>query len=252
MPAAEACSALTANSIKLVDEDEARCILLGILKEIPNPGGTDPHKHFHKFRATDAEKRYARFSRNCPGQQRLTRTWRSNQQDSLGDFCSYFVVLLRMLQEIYDFYQFLLCLVDTCDMLEGNPALVLMMQTGSAFAERHGAVVAALHLIHNKQPEQSQHNDENNIGQQGHPPRSLGRQFRFQLNISGFQPVSNICHLAHGHQCCKIGPVFEPPFYMLIPDKLYRGYFIVFDKTQQLRVVKLLGRSSRGVKITDN
>ena len=78
--------ALTANSIKLVDEDEARCILLGILKEIPNPGGTDPHKHFHKFRAADAEKRYARFSRNCPGQQRLTRTWRSNQQDSLGDF----------------------------------------------------------------------------------------------------------------------------------------------------------------------
>jgi hypothetical protein len=39
-----------------------------------------------------------------------------------------------------------------------------MMQTGSALAKGHGTIIAALHLVHDKQPEQSQHNDENNIG----------------------------------------------------------------------------------------
>ena len=51
MTAAHTGSAPSCNGIYLIDEHDARCVLFGLLKQIPYTAGTDTDKHFHKVRA---------------------------------------------------------------------------------------------------------------------------------------------------------------------------------------------------------
>src|SRR5438874_2182668 len=47
--------------VELVDEDDARRLLFGLLKHIANAGGADADEHFHKVGSAKTEKRHSRF-----------------------------------------------------------------------------------------------------------------------------------------------------------------------------------------------
>ena len=49
MAAAEAGSALPAHRVDLVHEDDARRVLLGLLEQVPHPGGPDADEHLHEI-----------------------------------------------------------------------------------------------------------------------------------------------------------------------------------------------------------
>jgi hypothetical protein len=198
VPATKPGTALTPNGIQLIDENEARGVLFRILKEISNPRGTDTHKHFHKLGSANAKKRHPSFSSHCPGQQGFPCTRRPYQEDALGDFRPQIIELLGVFEKLYDLDQFLFGLIHSGHMVESDPPLVLLVQTGSALTKGHGTIITALHLIHDKQPDQGQHNNKKQVGKKGHPPWCLRRQFSLQLNISLLQSISHIRHFAHG------------------------------------------------------
>src|SRR5690606_33050781 len=55
MAATQASAPGTADGIQLVNKDQRRGLLAGILKHVPNPGGANPHKHLDEFGRADAE-----------------------------------------------------------------------------------------------------------------------------------------------------------------------------------------------------
>src|SRR5574342_454973 len=62
MPAAQARSTVSPNGVDLVDEDDARSILLALLEQVADAAGTDPDEHLHKVRPGNGEERHLRFA----------------------------------------------------------------------------------------------------------------------------------------------------------------------------------------------
>src|SRR5439155_1055168 len=66
--------------IQLVDEDEARGLLLGLRKAIADARGPHADEHLDEVRATQAEERYAGLSRDRLGQQRFPGAGRADDE----------------------------------------------------------------------------------------------------------------------------------------------------------------------------
>src|SRR5436853_310983 len=76
---------VAANCVNLVNEDNARRVLLALLKQVANAAGAHADKHFHEIRSGDAEEGHIGFAGYGPGQQGLTCSRMSHQQNALGD-----------------------------------------------------------------------------------------------------------------------------------------------------------------------
>ena len=78
--AAEAGTALAADRVDLVDEDDARTVLLGLLEQVAHAGGADTDEHLDEVRTGDGEERHPGLARDGAGQQRLTGSGRPVEQ----------------------------------------------------------------------------------------------------------------------------------------------------------------------------
>src|ERR1700678_1573093 len=87
---------MTAHRIDFVDEDDARRILLALLKQIAHTACAYADKHFNKVRTGDGEKRHIRLAGHSPSQQGLAGSRRSNQQHALGNAAAQLLKLLRL------------------------------------------------------------------------------------------------------------------------------------------------------------
>ena len=61
--AAEACASASSDSIDLIDEHDARSILLGLVKEVSYSGSSDTYEHLNEVRTRDGEERHSGLSR---------------------------------------------------------------------------------------------------------------------------------------------------------------------------------------------
>ena len=82
-------------SIELVDEDDAGRLALSLCKEIPHPGGSNPHEHLDELRTGDNKERDSRFPGNRLGQQGLSGARCSHQKYSLRYMAAQVLELLR-------------------------------------------------------------------------------------------------------------------------------------------------------------
>src|SRR4030042_3630503 len=48
-------AAVSAHSVYLIDEDNTRCIVLGLVKEVSDTGSTDAHEHLYELTAAARE-----------------------------------------------------------------------------------------------------------------------------------------------------------------------------------------------------
>ncbi len=71
-------------SVQLVDEDDAGGLFPSAFEEVANPRGADADEHLDEFRAADREERHAGLAGHGAGQQRLSRSGRTDQEDALG------------------------------------------------------------------------------------------------------------------------------------------------------------------------
>src|SRR5260221_1154019 len=127
-----------ADGVQLVDEDDRGRILARLLEEVSHPRGAHPNNHLHELRATSREEWHARLSGNRPRKQRLSRAWRTYQQDALGSRTAQTGVLLGCLEEIDDLDQLVLGFIDAGHIVEGDFCiLLLVVATGFTLANAH-------------------------------------------------------------------------------------------------------------------
>ena len=155
--AAQAGAALAADRVDLVDEDDARAVLLGLLEQVAHPGGADADEHLDEVRAGDGEERHAGLAGHRAGQQRLAGSGRAVEQHALGDLGAQRLVAGRVLQEVLDLVELFDRLVDAGDVGERGLGHVLVQQLGPGLAEAEAHPAAALHPgEHHEQADQQQ------------------------------------------------------------------------------------------------
>ena len=166
VPAAHAGAAVASNGVDLVDEDDAGRVLLGLLEKVADAAGANTNEHLNEVRAGDREERNTGFASDGAGQQRLAGARRSEEQHSLGDPRPKRLELLRVLEEFFDLVKFFDRLVDASDVTEGDLRRVGRHSLGPRLAERHHLRAAALHLVHQEDPEADEDQERQDIGQQ--------------------------------------------------------------------------------------
>ena len=182
--AAETRAAVTADGVDLVHEDDARRRLLRLLEQVAHARCADADEHLDEVGTGDREERHARFARDRAREQRLTGTRRPVEQDALRDRRAERLELLRVLEELLDLLQLLDRLVDTGDVLEADLRRVRRHALRARLAEAHHLRAAALHLVHQEDPEPDQQQERQERSDQRRP-REAARPLRVPLD-AGF------------------------------------------------------------------
>ncbi|KAI6764858.1 hypothetical protein HG531_012745 [Fusarium graminearum] len=140
--------ALASNSIKLVDKDNGRGLVLGGSEELTDSLGTNANKDLVKLTTRHVEERNTGFTGNGSSKKRLTGTGRTNQEDTLGKLGTEVAKLLRVLQKFDDFLEFFLGFIATVDILEPG-VLLLSLDLRILFAARTSTTESAERLNSN-------------------------------------------------------------------------------------------------------
>src|SRR5258705_190157 len=74
-----------ADGVDLVDEDDARGILLPLLEEVADARGADADEHLDEVGSRDREEGNVGLAGDRPGQERLAGARRPHQQHALRD-----------------------------------------------------------------------------------------------------------------------------------------------------------------------
>ena len=138
--AAKTGAALTTHRINLVDEDDARCVFLGLLKQIAHTAGTDTHKHLDEFRAGNREEGNPCFTSNSFGEQGFAGARRAHQQNAFGDLGANSSEAVGVLEEVDDLGEFELGTFNAGDIFKGHLGLGFHLDPGFALAEAHGGI----------------------------------------------------------------------------------------------------------------
>ena len=177
VPAAEACAAVAADRIDLVDEDDAGGVLLALLEQVADARGADADEHLDEVGAADREERDVGFAGDRAREKRLARSRRAHQQDALGDPAAELLELLGFLEELDDLLEFFLGFVHPGHVLERDLLLRAGRELRAALAEREGLVPPALHLPHDEDPE-ADHQQDRRPRVQERRPRTGRRLLR--------------------------------------------------------------------------
>ncbi len=174
VPAAEAGAAVAADGVDFVDEDDAGGVLLALLEEVADARGADADEHLDEVRAADREEGDVGFAGDGAGEERLAGARGAHEEHALRDAAAKLLELLRFLEELDDFLEFFLGLVDAGDVLEGDLFLGARGELRAALAEREGLVPAALHLPHDEDPEADHQQDGRPVVEDGGPGARRG------------------------------------------------------------------------------
>ena len=187
VPAPESGAAVAADGVDLVHEDDAGARLLRLLEQVAHTRGADPDEHLDEVRAGDGEEGHACLTGDRAGEERLTGAGRAVEEHALRDPRAERLELLRVLEELLDLVQLLDRLVGAGDVLEADLRRVGRHPLGAALAEAHHLRAAALHLVHEEDPEADQQHERQHRDQERAPPgaalalRVIGDVLRAEL-----------------------------------------------------------------------
>src|SRR4051812_48480921 len=182
--AAEPRAAVTADGVDLVHEDDAGCGLLGLLEEVAHARGADADEHLDEVGAGNGEERDACLACNGAREERLTGARRPVQQHTLRDARAESLELLRVLEELLDLAELLDGLVDAGDVLETDLRRVGRHPLRPRLAEAHHLRAAALHLVHQEDPEPEQEDEGQERGED-RPPGRRADALRVEVDLVG-------------------------------------------------------------------
>ena len=170
--AAHAGAAVAADGVDLVHEDDAGRVLLRLLEQVADAGGADADEHLDEVRAGDREERHPRLTGDRAGEQGLAGAGRAVEQHALRDAGAQRLELLRVLEELLDLVELLDGLVDPGDVAEGDLGRVDRHPLGARLAEAHHPRAAALHLVHQEDPEAEEEEERQDVGEQREEARA--------------------------------------------------------------------------------
>ena len=137
-------AAVPPDSVDLIDEDEARRILLSLFEHVADAGGTHTDEHLDKVRSTDGEEGNIGFACDRSREQRLARSRRANHEDAFGDAAAQLLEFLGILKKIDELRDLFLGFLDAGDVLEGDPIFSFGEHPRFALAEIQRASTAIL------------------------------------------------------------------------------------------------------------
>ncbi len=144
---------MATDRVDLVDEDDARRVLLALAEQIPDTACADTDEHLDEVRARDREERNSGLARDRAREQRLPRARRADQQHTLRDPSAQARELLRVAQERDDLFELRLGFLDARDVREGHALRVLREQLRARLAEAHRLATTRLQLAEKQEPE---------------------------------------------------------------------------------------------------
>ena len=177
VPAAEAGATMAADGVDLVHEDDARRRLLRLLEQVAHARRADADEHLDEVGAGDGEERHARLAGDRAREQRLAGARRPVEQDALRDARAERLELLRILEELLDLLELFDGLIDAGDVLEAGLRRVGRHALRARLAEAHHLRAAALHLVHQEDPEAEEEDEREQRGED-RPPRARARALR--------------------------------------------------------------------------
>ena len=180
MATAETSAAVSPDSVDLVHEDDAGGSLLGLLEEVADAGGTDAHEHLDEIRAGDTEEGHAGLAGDRTGEQGLACPGRSVEEHPLGDPGTEGLELLRVFEKLLDLVQFLDRLVGPGNVLEGDLGGIGGLALGLGLAEAHDLASAALHAVHEENPEADEQREGEQVDQEA--PTRAARALRVEAD----------------------------------------------------------------------
>ena len=234
MTAAKASTALAADGIDFVDEDDAGRILLGLCEQITDTGGTNADEHFDEVGTADAEEGDTGFAGYGTGQEGLAGPRRAEEEHPFGYLGANGIILAGVAQEFDDFRQFLLRFVFTSNVFKGNLDLTFPVHLGMALAKVHDPAAAALGLLHDEEPDGNEDQDWQDCCQHVHPPRRLFGRFGDDVDISIAQ-CRQECRIGRGIRS-KRGSVFQLSDDSVIGCDLDGIDFFLLHLTHEIRV----------------
>ena len=170
--AAETGAAVAADGVDLVHEDDAGARLLGLLEEVAHARGADADEHLDEVGAGDGEERHARLAGDRAREERLAGAGRAVEQHALRDARAEGLELLRVLEELLDLLELLDGLVHAGHVLERDLRRVGRHALRAALPEAHHLRAAALHLVHEEDPEPEEEDEREQV-REDRPPRRL-------------------------------------------------------------------------------
>src|SRR4051794_18548049 len=130
-------AALRADRVELVDEEDRRLVLAGLVEQAADSGGAEAGEHLDERRRRLREELRVGLVGDGLGQQRLAGAGRPVQQDALRDGRAEALELLRVAQELDDLAQLVLGLVDAGDLLPADLAVRLWLDLHRLRAGHH-------------------------------------------------------------------------------------------------------------------
>src|SRR5467141_1156402 len=118
MTASEAGAALASDGVDLIDEHDARRVLLRLVEQVADAACADTDEHLDELRSGDREERNSRLASHGLAKQRLASAGRANQEHPLGDARSKRDELFRIFEELHDLGELLLRFLHTRDVSE--------------------------------------------------------------------------------------------------------------------------------------
>jgi hypothetical protein len=135
---------LATDGVDLVDEDDARRVALGLIEEVADAASADADEHLDELGAGDAEERHPGLARYRPGEEGLAGARRPDEEDAARNARAEGGELLGVLEELDDFDELLLRLLDAGDVGEGDRGPVGREEAGATLPERHRLIVRPL------------------------------------------------------------------------------------------------------------
>ena len=133
-----------ADGVDLVDEDDARSLLLGLLEEVADTRGAHADEHLHEIRTRNREERHVGLARDGLGQQGLAGSRRAYQQRALRNLGAQLLVFVGLFEEVHDLHDLDLGLFQTRHVLERHAlGIVLVEDLRLGLAHVHNAPAAS-------------------------------------------------------------------------------------------------------------
>ena len=169
MPATEARATLATHGVDLVDEDDRRGNLFGLLEEVAHAAGSHTHEHLDKVGTRNREEGHAGLARNGLGKKRLACSRRANQKHAARDLCAHLLIAFGLGEEVFDLLELLNGLVDARHLIELGGGARLFRRDGARGAEAHLPRVLLAHPAHVKHEDAHQKQGRAHGDEQGPP-----------------------------------------------------------------------------------
>src|SRR5213592_2494670 len=147
MSAAHAMTAVAADRVNFIDENDARRGFLSLLKHVADARGADADEHLHEIGAADGEERHVSFTRDGARQKGLASAWRAYHQHALGNAATEFLKFYRIAQELDQLLHFVLGFLHARHVAKRDLVLVTGEHSRLGLAEVERALASHADLL---------------------------------------------------------------------------------------------------------